>query len=173
MFLLKGLSGLFFTVNMAMLGNYTVAGINLINFFRGIALASKNRKYDKLWMMLSVIAYLIGCALTFGKGSVAFGGAVMAMVLSVLTTLLQIIETFALWSRNGKLIRLMQLFVISPIWLFSNAASASIGGAVSEFASICSLVIAFARHGINGFEIEGKDGKALAETAVQQEKDEK
>ncbi len=173
MFGLTGIAGFLFAINMAMLGNYTAAALAFVNFFRGIVLMSKNRKYDKLWLAIIQTAYLLGCIFTFGKGNVAFGGAVMANILSVLTTVAILAETFVSWSRNGKVIRLTRLFIFSPVWLFSNAASASIGGVVNEALSIVSVIIAFARHGINGFEIEGKDGKALAETDAEKIIDEK
>lgn len=78
----------------------------------------------------------------------------MAMILSVVTTLIQLIETCALMTRNGRIIRMAQVCVISPVWLVNNFLTGSIGGVVTEVFGIGSVILSFLRYGMNGFEQE-------------------
>ena len=126
LYLLKGISGVLFALQFFMLGNLTAALLNLVNLFRAAALLSSRCKSNRLVFLLIQLIYIACCVFTFGKGDVVFGGVVMAMVLSVVTTLIQLLETFALMTRNGKLIRLAQVCVISPVWLVNNFLTGSI-----------------------------------------------
>ena len=65
-------------------------------------------------------------------------------------------ETFILWGRNGRHIRVAQLCFVSPIWLFNNTVTGSIGGIITEVFGIVSVVISFLRYGWNGFEDDTK-----------------
>ena len=156
LYLLKGISGVLFALQFFMLGNLTAALLNLVNLFRAAALLSSRCKSNRLVFLLIQLIYIACCVFTFGKGDVVFGGVVMAMVLSVVTTLIQLLETFALMTRNGKLIRLAQVCVISPVWLVNNFLTGSIGGVVTEVFGISSVIVSFARYGLNGFEAENE-----------------
>ena len=156
MFLAKGISGALFAINFFMLGNYTAAALNAVNLLRGGILAGGTRWRKVRWLLLIQGLYIICCVLTFGKSQMAIGGAVLAMVVSVVTTSSQLAETFILWGRNGKHIRVAQISFISPIWLFNNIVTGSLGGVITEVFGICSVIISFMRYGINGFEKDEK-----------------
>ena len=78
----------------------------------------------------------------------------MAMILSVVTTIIQLLETCTLWTRNGKIIRMAQICAISPVWLINNILTGSIGGVVTEVFGIGSVILSFLRYGMDGFETE-------------------
>ena len=156
LFLAKGISGALFAVNYFLLGNYTAAALNAVNLLRGGVLAGGDRWHKVRWLILVQGLYIACCAVTFGKSQTAVGGAVFAMVVSVLATVSQLAETCILWGRNGKHIRLAQLGFISPFWLFNNIVTGSIGGVITEIFGICSVIISLIRYGLNGFEKEEK-----------------
>ena len=154
LFLSKGISGALFAVSFFLFGNYTAAVLNLVNLLRGSVLAGGERWHKWPWLLLTQALYVGGCVLTFGKSEVLLGGAVFAIVLSLVTTASQLIETQILWGRNGKHIRLAQISFISPIWLFTNVVTGSIGGVITEIFGMTSVVISIARYGLNGFEVQ-------------------
>ena len=60
--------------------------------------------------------------------------------------------TIAMYSDNGKYIRMAQLFISSPCWLIYNFVSGTIGGVICEVFVIASTVISIIRYGFDGFE---------------------
>ena len=154
LYLFKGISGVLFALQFFLLGNLTAALLNLVNLLRAAALVSSKCKSNRLVFLLIQLMYISCCIFTFGRGEVAFGGAAMAMILSVITTFIQLLETCALMTRNGKRIRLAQVCVISPVWLVNNFLTGSIGGVVTEVFGIGSVILSFLRYGMNGFEDE-------------------
>ena len=157
LYLSKGISGVLFALQFFLLGNLTAAMLNLVNLLRAAALVSPKYKSNRSAFLLIQLMYIACCLFTFGKGEVAFGGVMMAMILSVVTTLIQLLETCTLWTRNGKIIRLAQVCVISPVWLINNLLTGSIGGVVTEVFGIGSVFLSFLRYGMNGFETEKSD----------------
>ena len=151
LFLSKGISGALFAVNFIMLGNFTAGALNAVNLLRGAVLAGGEKWHKKRWLWLVQGLYLLCCIVTFGKSRTMIGGPVFAMVVSLLATTSQIVETAILWGNNGKHIRLAQISFISPFWLFNNIVTGSIGGIVTEIIGMCSVVISFIRYGMDGF----------------------
>ena len=160
LFLSKGISGALFAVNFIMLGNFTAGALNAVNLLRGAVLAGGEKCHKKRWLFLVQGLYLLCCIVTFGKSRTMIGGAVFAMVVSLLATTSQIIETAILWGNNGKHIRLAQISFISPFWLFNNIVTGSIGGIVTEIIGMCSVVISFVRYGMDGFVKTTEECKA-------------
>ena len=139
MFLMKGISGLMFAVNFFLLGSYTGAVLNVINFVRSACVASKRSKYDKLLFWGVNALYVLAGILTYGGW------------LSILVTAAQLVGTYAMWDRNGKKLRILQFFVVSPCWLIHNIVAFSIGGIITEAVNLGSVVVSVLRFGINGF----------------------
>jgi len=158
LYLSKGISGVLFALQFFLFGNLTAALLNLVNLLRAAALVSAKTKNSRIAFLLIQLMYIACCVFTFGKSHVTFGGAAMAMILSIVTTLIQLLETGVLMTRNGKIIRLAQVCVISPVWLINNILTGSIGGVVTEIFGISSVIISFFRYGLNGFEVEEKSG---------------
>lgn len=159
LYLFKGISGILFALQFFLLGNLTAALLNLVNLFRAVALTSDRMKSSRWSFTLIQVMYIACFVLTFGKSEVAFGGAVLAMILSIVTTAIQLVETCTLMTRNGKIIRVAQLCAISPVWLTNNFLTGSIGGVITEVFGISSVIISFIRYGVNGFEVEKNSEK--------------
>ncbi len=144
LYIMQGISGSLFTVNFLLLGDYTASALNAIGIFRGAALAA-GKKWSNLWVYLAIqVAFLTAGILTFNGW------------LSAAITLAQLICTTTLWSRNGKLIRVVQFCILSPIWLTNNIFAGSLGGITAEIVAMISILVSFLRFGWNGMDVESK-----------------
>lgn len=139
MFICRGVSGLLFAISYFMLGIYTAGALNLINLFRSAFLINKNTQ-SKTFMVISIAMYWVSTAFTF------------AGVLSLMILLAQTFETIILWRRNGKHIRLYQMCIASPTWLFHNIVRFSLGGILAEIFVICSTLVSYFRFRKSGFD---------------------
>lgn len=144
LFIMQGIGALLFAISFAMLNVHTAAVLNLLNVFRGYIFAFSPKNIRTLLMIVLQLMYITATVLTFG-------GA-----LSVLVMIAQIAGTLAMWSENGKIIRLSQMLVVSPIWLINNILAKSIGGIFSDSFCIISSIVSILRYGINGFETKSK-----------------
>ena len=72
----------------------------------------------------------------------------------MLTLIAQVTSTFAMWTRDGKKIRISQLAVVSPLWLLYDLLipTPSIGGILCEVFNMASVVISFIRFKKTGFD---------------------
>ena len=149
--IMQGISGLMFSVNFFILGSYTGAVLNVINFVRSACVASKRTKYDKLLFWGVNALYVLACIFTYGGW------------LSILVTAAQLVGTYAMWDRNGKKLRILQFFVVSPCWLTHNIVAFSIGGIITEAVNLGSVIVSVLRFGINGFveEISKEDKNSI------------
>lgn len=139
LYLLQAVSGLLFSINFLMLGAYTAACLNFINLFRGGLLAGGDR-FKSNWLAAALMAaYTAVTVVTYANW------------LSVLVLVAQLVGTVAMWSRKGRIIRLGQLFVVSPSWLIHNVFNFSLGGLITEAVSIVSILISLIRYR-KGFE---------------------
>ena len=134
LFALQAFSGLMFFVNFLMLGSYTAACLNLINLFRGALLAAGDR-FKSRWFAAALMAvYTVVTVVT------------SANWLSLLVLAAQLVGTVVMWSRKGKVIRLGQLFVVSPAWLIHNILNFSLGGLITEIVNILSILVSLVRY---------------------------
>lgn len=139
-FVVQCLSGLFFALNFLLLGAYTGSIFNFINILRGGILAGGKKFKKTAFLVLLQALYIAAVIFTYNG------------FFSVLALIAQLVGTFAMWSQNGKTIRMAQLFCVSPIWLVHNIFVFSIGGIICEVFSIISIIVSLVRFGINGFE---------------------
>lgn len=105
LFLFKGLGGALFSLHFFLMGNDTAALLNLVNLFRGIILVRGERMHKTPWLAAIVGCYVLCGILTFGRSEVLIGGAVVAMILSVVLSAEQVGESLALWEGNSRRIR--------------------------------------------------------------------
>jgi len=139
LFLSQALSGLLFTVNFIMLGSYGGAFLNLVNVFRGAALAYAPEKHRKTVCIVSIALYILVTVFTYTG------------FLSIMILFAQIVGTITMLINSGKIIRLAHLCVLAPIWMYHNFACGSIGGVLCEAFNITSIIVSIIRYGINGF----------------------
>ena len=60
--------------------------------------------------------------------------------------------TVAMWTHNGKTMRIAQLCLVSPMWIVNNIYYFSIGGILCEVFNMVSVIISFVRFGKTGYD---------------------
>lgn len=140
LFIMQTIGGVLFAISFFMIGSVTAALLNLLGLPRGLILTA-GQKWNKwyVFVMLEVAILAIGI---FSYEN----------YLSIITVCAQLVGTAALWTRKGKMIRILQFFVVSPLWLFNNAMTLAIGGIITEVVSMLSVIVSIIRFGFNGFE---------------------
>ncbi len=142
LFILQALGGLLFAISFALPGNWSGAWMNIINILRGGILGA-GKKWAKPYVFIILEAlYIVAGIATYDSW------------LSILVMAAQLIGTVAMWTRNGKTIRILQFSVVSPSWLTYNFFTLNIGGIITEIFGIISVIVSFIRFGWNGFENE-------------------
>lgn len=71
---------------------------------------------------------------------------------SLLPTIAMLVGTPLMWKRNGRILRLGQLAIVSPCWLVYNALVLSISGVVSEAFNMISVIVSICRYGLKGLD---------------------
>ncbi len=145
-FLWQTACGLCFALQFALLGGWSGCLSNIFAILRGIALAG-GEKYHRRWVLCGLEAAFLVC---FVLSVAVFAEPVwVAAILFVA----QGGGTLAMWTGDGKKIRLFQFFLSSPIWLVHNTVYAfSMGGILCETFNMVSVLVSFVRFRKSGFE---------------------
>ncbi len=77
---------------------------------------------------------------------------------SLLPCAAMIVTTSAMWSTNGKKIRLANMFVSSPFWLVYDAHAGSWSGVLCELFAISSIMISIFRYGLKALDVDESAG---------------
>lgn len=146
LFLMQMLASVLFSVHFGLLGATTGLLQNSIGFVRCLLCYKSDRAWARhpliLWGLLLASAVC---------GAIGYNGPV-----SLLPPIAMIVSTVAMWSRNGRAIRLTQLCAASPLWLIYNFSVVSISGVIVECCNLLSVVVSLCRFGWRG---EGKQAK--------------
>lgn len=159
-FIMQIVIGVCFATSYVFLGALSATLLNVVNLVRGVIMARKKGKNDKLYLIILNVLYtacgLLGI-LVFpmpnGINRTVFIAAVIATVLA------NIAGTLSYWTHDGKKIRIVQAAFVSPCWIFNNCVVGSVGGVACEIFNMISIGISFARYGINGFENEDNESQ--------------
>lgn len=145
-FLMQGLGGFMFFLNFMIIGAYAGALFNLTNLVRGL-LFSKND--SKLWKLIVTVSLYTLC---FVFSVIYIWGDWFMIFISALPYVTLVIMSVLMWLGNGKHIRYFQFWLQSPAWIVHNIFNFSLGGIICESLNMLSVVVAFVRHGKEGFE---------------------
>ena len=127
------------SLNFLLLGSPTGAIMNLIDVVRSIFLLRKETS-TKTFLWITLAMFTVAGLLTMDYS------LSLLMVIDILITISQLVDTAGMWTNNIKVIRRCQLFAISPVWLIHNIAVFSIGGILTESFTIVSTLIAMYRY---------------------------
>ena len=143
-FVWQGLSAVFFSLQFVLMGAW--AGL-LFNIVRA-AVYRISKLSRSIWTVVLFEIYIVAATLI----SIFLLKETWWLVLFVFIA--QATGTFTMWMKNGKIIRLSQLFVISPLWLLYDALIPvpSIGGILCEVFNITSVIVSFVRFRKIGFD---------------------
>ena len=145
-FIWQGLSGAFFSIQFILIGAWAGLIFNAYNIVRAVAYQSKKSK--------SIICVAGLECLVLTAALLAIFVFKEAWWLVSLTLIAQATGTFAMWTRDGKKIRISQMAVVSPFWLLYDLLIPvpSIGGILCEVFNMTSVIVSFIRFKKTGFD---------------------
>ncbi len=145
-FIMQAIAGFMFFMNFAIMGALSAALFNLVNLVRGALLSKKEHKP---WHLGTIEILYTVC---FVISLIVINGDLFQIFLSSLTYFALVLMTIFMWKGNGKYIRYVQLFVVSPAWIIHNIFNFSLGGLLCEIFSMLSVIVSFIRYKQSGFE---------------------
>ena len=134
-----------FMVQFTLLSSWAGMLLNIFSLMRYIILVSDKKCRHPFYLFLIQFSFAASCF-----ASVVFFKEHWWM--AALLFIAQAAGTQAMWSRNGKTIRITQLSLISPIWFVHNVYYFSIGGIICEIFNVCSIIVSFVRFKNTGFD---------------------
>ena len=145
-FIFQGLSGAFFSAQFILIGAWAGLIFNAYNIVRAVAYQSKKAKSVACVTLLECLVVTAALLSIFVFKE--------AWWLVSFTLIAQATGTFAMWTRDGKKIRISQMAVVSPFWLLYDLLIPvpSIGGILCEVFNMASVVISFIRFKKTGFD---------------------
>ncbi len=146
-FVWQGLCGIFFSLQFVLMGAWAGLLFNAFNIVRAFLLRL-SKISRSLWMIFSMEAYVAAATLL----SIFLLKETWWLVVFVFVA--QAAGTLAMWTKNGRIIRFAQLFVISPFWLLYDALipTPSFGGVLCEVFNMTSVIVSFIRFRKTGFD---------------------
>ena len=145
-FIFQGLSGAFFSAQFILIGAWAGLIFNAYNIVRALAYQSKKARSVVCVISLEILVVIAAAMSVFVFQE--------AWWLVSFTLIAQITGTFAMWTRDGKKIRISQMAVVSPFWLLYDLLIPvpSIGGILCEVFNMASVMISFIRFKKTGFD---------------------
>ena len=145
-FIFQGLSGAFFSAQFILIGAWAGLIFNAYNIVRALAYQSKKARSVVCVISLEILVVIAAAMSVFVFKE--------AWWLVSFTLIAQITGTFAMWTRDGKKIRISQMAVVSPFWLLYDLLIPvpSIGGVLCEVFNMASVVVSFIRFKKTGFD---------------------
>ena len=145
-FLWQETGGLLFAASFFMMGAWGGALMNVFGVIRPELLRHEKIGKSKYTLLILILLLSVcSCALFWISDEKWY--------FLLMVTAAQLAGTLIMWTRNGKMIRWIQLLVISPLWLAYDALipTPSIGGVLTEVINICSVCVALFRYRKIGF----------------------
>lgn len=145
-FIVQGTAGLLFTISFVMLGAWAGAIMNVFSLVRACILNNSKVVRLKLTLSLLIVALILCSAALLTVFNEKW-------YLVLIVFIAQMAANLVMWSQSGKLIRYVQLAVISPLWLVYNCIIPipNIGGLLTETFSIVSVIVSLIRYRKIGF----------------------
>ena len=131
-----------YVLHFFMLGAFS-GSINIaISLLRNCVLINSNKKWTrhKSWLWLFVSLHLAVTLFTWQN------------MFSLLPCIGMVVFTVVSWTRNGKKIRMGNLFVNSPAWLIYDIYTVSYSGIVCEIFTLISVIVSFFRYGMKDLD---------------------
>ena len=125
-----------YMVHFILLGAYSGGGALLVSCLRNLVYSS-GRPWAawKGWPWVIVGCNLLVTLLTWRD------------LFSLFPLMVGVALAVSGWTRNGKTIRLANLFVVAPCWLIYDFYSGSLAGVLTDSFSMISVIVSVARYG--------------------------
>ncbi|MFA6782968.1 MAG: YgjV family protein [Sedimentibacter sp.] len=142
LFIVQMFSNIAYILHFFMLGAFS-GSINIaIALVRNFVLINSGKGWarNKYWLWLFISLHIIVTIFTYQD------------MFSLLPCIGMVAITIASWTRNGKKIRMTNIFVNSPSWLIYDIYTVSYSGIVCEVLTLLSVIISFFRHGVKALD---------------------
>ena len=128
--LLQLLGGLLWTVSFLSMGRIAGALLNAVGTLRAGWFSAEEKRRRPV-AFFTVLFLMLGAAVVSG----VLGDRYMAVVVG----LAQCVGTYAMWCASDKGLRIWNLCLVSPLWLFYNTAAPLIGRPIIIGSVVCEL----------------------------------
>ncbi len=139
--IVMGIATGLFSLHMGLLGAVVGCVLNGLNVFRSIAvvLVDTKTRWGKLLMHGSSWLYAIAPFIfsLFPSLNIGMPDYVLGVVM--------MLNTYSFWTRHEHFIRVAQVAVVSPGWIWYNAMNGSMPGIITECMNIVSIAIYYLR----------------------------
>ena len=142
LFIVQMFSNIAYILHFFMLGAFS-GSINIaIALVRNFVLINSGKGWarNKYWLWLFISLHIMVTIFTYQD------------MFSLLPCIGMVAITIASWTRNGKKIRMTNIFVNSPSWLIYDIYTVSYSGIVCEVLTLLSVIISFFRHGVKALD---------------------
>lgn len=144
-FFMQTMCAVSFSIQFAILHSWTGMFLNIFSIFRGVIFMMGDKCRKKVYLVIAEALFLISFLLSVFVFKEAW-------YLSLIVFLAQAGGTLAMWTRNGKTIRIAQISFISPLWLIYDAVNGSVGGVLCEIFNMISVIVSFFRFKKSGYD---------------------
>ena len=134
-----------FMVQFILLGSWAGMIMNLFAIYRGVIMYM-GKKCERTGFLISMQVCFVASAVV---SVVVFDELIW---IAAILFLAQAGGTLAMWSRDGRIIRGVQVLVVSPAWIANNVYYFSIGGILCEVFNIISVLVSVLRFRKTGFD---------------------
>lgn len=152
LFLTQTLAAAGFGISYLLLGSFDGFLNNIIAFTNTLVLLTHKLRKKFIMYLICICYFSVPFITLFAFDKNWTTTVIITTVLSFIIPIMQIAFTVATWKDDGKVIRTVRLYAVTPAWLTYNIVIFSIGGIICECFNIISIVVSFIRHGKNGFE---------------------
>lgn len=134
-----------FAIQFVLLRSWAGMLLNIFSIMRGVIFALGDKCRKRGYLILIEACFAFSCVLA----CLAFGEK---WWIALILFAAQGGGTLAMWTRNGKVIRIAQLCLISPMWIVNNVYYFSVGGILCEVFNMISVIVSFIRFGKTGYD---------------------
>lgn len=135
--MLQIFSCLCFTVSFILIGSIASAIMNGISIVRSIIFSIEKTKTKFLSYISMQLMYMMGVIIAYFY--------VTPKWMIIFVALASFISTYAIWTNNPAKFRIIQVLLVSPLWITNNIFVFSIGGILTESFNIVSIAVYFIR----------------------------
>ena len=138
LFRVQFISYIFYSLHFFLLGAFTGGLSYLVGLIKSFCLSSSNKKLH------SKIMCIILCITQIAVGIITYQG-----LISILPIIANVAAIIAGYSGNARSIRLVGIFINSPLWIAHNLYVESWAGVIDELIAEASMIVSMIRYRFN------------------------
>lgn len=147
-------------IHYFLLQQWTGCALNLVSALRAAVCSSEKPWTRSRWTLAGLLVVSVGVGFLSWQGPI-----------SLLPIAGMITGAISIFSRNSRVIRVVQMSFTSPVWLIYNIVIGSIPGTITDSFNIVSVIVSLIRFGWKGLD-DSSAAKKESETNANAEKTE-